>query len=387
MADMTSRRIIVPVLCCAVAAAAGALYWLRSGPEPAEAAKRPPQSVPVTAARAAVRDLPIYYSGLGTVQASMTAAVHSQVDGKIEAVHFTEGQRVKKGDVLFTIDPRLYQAAYDQAVARKAQDEAQLSSAEKDLVRFKTLAAKDFQTQQALDTQQAKVDQLKASIAGDEAAIESAKTQLDYTKIVAPYDGRIGVRMVDPGNVVHASDATALATVTQTHPSAVLFTLPARLLDAVNDAMKRGPVEVLAFDQDNRRQLATGTLLLVDNQIDQTTATIRLKAMFPNEDDRLWPGEFVNARLSTETLKQAVTIPSEAIQRKQDGIFVWVVTPDGTVEPRTITTGPASDGATVVTSGLSGGEQVVTGGQYKLRVHAPVTVNAATAEAGSGEPG
>ena len=241
--------------------------------------------------------MPIYLTGLGTVQALLTVGIHSQVDGKLQEVPFAEGQLVKKGDVLARIDPRLFQAALDQAKAKKAQDAAQLVAAQKDLTRFKTLALKSFETEQNVDLQQAKVDQLKATIDADAAAIEVAVTQLEYTTITAPSDGRLGVRLVDPGNVVHASDAASIATLVQTRPATVLFTLPARVLDDVRQAMTGGPVEVLAFDQDNQRQLSSGTLLMVDNAIDQTTATIRLKATFANDDERLWPGEFVNARL------------------------------------------------------------------------------------------
>ena len=238
------------------------------------------------------QDVPIYLNGLGTVQASFTVGIHSQVDGKLQEVLFTEGQHVKKGDVLAKIDPRLFQAALDQAKAKKAQDQAQLTSAEKDLARSKTLVLSNITSQQIVDQQQAKVDQLKAAIAADEAMIQTAQTQLEYTTITAPSDGRMGVRLVDPGNIVHANDQGSLATLVLTQPTAVMFTLPARYLDDVRDAMTRGPVEVTAYDQDNRRALATGKLLLVDNVIDQATATIRLKAMFPNEDEKLWPGEF-----------------------------------------------------------------------------------------------
>ena len=291
------RRIALIAACVAILAAGGAVYWYwpqGAAPPPARPAARP--AVPVTVAIATPRDLPVYLTGLGTVQASLTVRIHAQVDGTLQEVLFTEGQHVKKGDVLAKIDPRLFQAALDQAKAKKAQDEAQLIGAEKDLVRAKALAQKDFGSQQNVDQQQAKVDQLKASIAADEAAIATAQTQLDYTTITAPSDGRIGIRLVDPGNLVRASDAGGIANLVLMQPSAVVFTLPSRVLDDVREAMARGPVDVIAFDQNNRRALATGTLLLIDNAVDQATSTIRLKAMFPNDDERLWPGEFVNAR-------------------------------------------------------------------------------------------
>ena len=333
--------------------------------------------MPVTVVDADRRDVPVYVSGLGTVQASNTISIHAQVDGKLQEVPFTEGQQVRKGDVLARIDPRLFQAALDQARAKKAQDEAGLVAADKDLTRFKTLGNKGFETQQNIDQQQGKVDQLKASIDADAAAIESAQTQLDYTTIVAPTDGRMGVRLVDPGNIVHAADQTPIATLTQTRPMAVMLTLPASSLDDVRAAMQRGPVEVTALDQDNRNVLATGRLLLIDNVIDLATATIRLKAMFPNDDERLWPGEFVNARLLLETRHQALTIPSSAVQRGPDGLFAWVVTSGGTAEMRPLRVGPVSGDRTVVASGLAAGDRVVTDGQYRLQQNARVTVSGA----------
>jgi len=317
------------------------------------------------------------------VQGSLTVGIHSQVDGKLQEVLFTEGQHVKKGDVLALIDPRLFQAALDNAKAKKAQDEAMFISAGKDLARSKTLVQSNITSQQIVDQQQGKVDQLKASIAADDAMIQTAQTNLEYTIITAPSDGRIGVRLVDPGNIVHANDQQALATLVLTRPSAVMFTLPARTLDDIRAAMARSPVEVTAFDQDNRRALATGTLLLVDNIMDQTTATIRLKAMFPNEDDKLWPGEFVNARVLLETRSDAVVVPSAAIQRGPDGLFVWMINADGLAKPRPIEVGPAYAKLTIVNSGLAGGERIVTDGQYKLQRNAPVTVTS-TATAGSG---
>jgi len=330
----------------------------------------------VSIAVAARQDVPIYLSGLGTVQASFTIGIHSQVDGKLQEVLFTEGQHVNKGDLLAKIDPRLFQAALDQANAKKAQDAAPLVAAEKDLARFQTLAQKFIEPQQNVDRQQGTVDQLRAAVDADSAMIETAKTQLDYTNITAPSDGRMGVRLVDPGNIVHASDAGALATLTLTQPAAVMFTLPARALDDVRTAMARGPVEVIAFDQDNARELSRGKLLLVDNVIDQTTATIRLKAMFANADDRLWPGEFVNARLLIEDHSNVVVVPPAAVQRGPQGLFAWVLTANDTAEPRPIEVGEGTKDLVIVTSGLKDGERVVTGGQYKLRRGVPVSINA-----------
>jgi multidrug efflux system membrane fusion protein len=345
---------------------------------PHRAAGRTP--VPVSVTVAARQNVPIYLTGLGTVQAMLTVGIHSQVDGKLQEVPFAEGQLVKKGDVLARIDPRLFQAALDQAKAKRAQDEAQLVAAQKDLTRFKTLALKSFETEQNVDLQQAKVDQLKATIDADAAAIESAQTQLEYTTITAPNDGRMGVRLVDPGNVVHAADAASIATLVLTRPAMVLFTLPARALDDVRQAMAAGPVAVAAFDQDNQRQLSSGTLLMIDNTIDQTTATIRLKATFPNEDERLWPGEFVNARLLLETRPNVVVTPSNAVQRGPLGLFAWIVTGKDTAAVRPIQVGPTTDDMTIIASGLDEGDRVVTDGQYKLLADAPVTIAPAVAQ-------
>src|SRR5262245_30230245 len=370
------RRIVLMTICLVALAGGGAAYWhWGKQPEAAQAARPPARAkVSVSVAIVGRQDVPIYLNGLGTVQASFTVGIHSQVDGKLQEVLFTEGQHVKKGDVLAKIDPRLFQAALDQAKAKKAQDQAQLTSAEKDLARSKQLVLSNITSQQIVDQQTAKVDQFKAAIAADDAMIATAQTQLEYTIITAPSDGRMGWRLVDPGNIVHANDQGSLATLTLTQPSAVMFTLAARHLDGVRDAMARGPVEVVAYDQDNRRALATGKLLLVDNVIDQASATIRLKAMFPNEDEKLWPGEFVNAHLLLDTRKNVVVVPSATIQRGPDGLFVWTVTAKDVAEPRLVEVGPTYEGHTVVASGLSGGERIVTDGHYKLQRDAPVTV-------------
>ena len=272
--------------------------------------KQGPPPVPVTAAEVGVRDVPIYFEGLGTVQASNTVAIHSQVDGKLQSVNFTEGQRVKAGHVLAIVDPRPFQAVLDQAKAKKAQDQAQLVSDAKDLARFQDLVKKGAGTQQAVDQQQAKVDALNATIASDQAGIENAETQLSYATITAPISGRVGFRQVDAGNIVHAGDQTPITVLTDLTPTMVVLTLPQRDLADVQDAMAKGEVTVIAMDQDNVHELGKGELLLIDNQIDQTTSTIRLKASFPNEDERLWPGEFIRARVLVKMLKDAVVDPA-----------------------------------------------------------------------------
>jgi len=370
-----SRRAVLTTAGVAGLAVLGLFYWYWSqGPDPAHAARSARTAVPVSVATASRQDVPIYLTGLGTVQALFTVGIHAQVDGKLQEVFFKEGQRVNRGDVLAKIDPRLYQAALDAAKAHKALDEAALIAAVKDLARFQALVLKNAETQQNVDLQQSKVDQNKASIAADDAAIETAQTNLDYTNIVASSDGRMGVRMVDPGNIVHAGDQGAIAILTQTEPAVVMFTLPEQTLDEVREAMKHGDVQVAAYDRDNVRLLSTGNLSTVDNLIDQTTATYRLKAMFANEDEKLWPGEFVNAQLLLETRKNAVVIPPAAVQRGPHGLFTWVVKKDNTVEPRPIQTGATNGNVTIVLSGVEDGERVVTDGQYKLDTNAPITI-------------
>jgi membrane fusion protein, multidrug efflux system len=355
-----------------VAAGAGGVYWMRRGSEkPAAAAPAP---IPISVAIAARQDVPIYAGGLGTVQALNTVPVHSQVDGTLIQVLFTEGQHMKAGDVLAKIDPRLFQAALDQATAKKSQDEAQLVSTQKDLVRFTTLAVKSFATQQSVDQQQAKVDGFKAAIAADKAAIESAQTQLDYTTITAPIDGRVGFRQVDVGNIVHASDTTPLVVLTQTQPATVIFTLPESFLDDVRDAMTRGPVEVTAYDQNNVRMLGTGKILLIDAIIDQATATIRLKALFPNADEKLWPGEFVNVRVLIDTEQNVIAIPASAVQRGPNGFYAWAITGGDKAEMRPLMTGATTNDLTIVTSGVKEGDRLVIEGQYKLQPDSVVTI-------------
>jgi membrane fusion protein, multidrug efflux system len=365
VASLSSRPLLLPL------AGVGAWYELDRA-EPAVKAATPP--VPVTVAIASRQNLPIYLTGLGTVQASFTVGIRPQVDGKLEQVLFKEGDHVRKGDVLAKIDPRLYQAALDQAKAQKKQDEARLISTMKDLQRSRTLVDKAFETQQLVDQQQAKVDQVIASVDADKAAIDTAQANLDYTSVVAPSDGRMGVRMIDPGNIVHASASQPIAMLTLTRPSAVMFTLSARSLDDVREAMEHGPVEVTAFSQDNKHELAKGTLLLIDNMVDRASATMRLKAMFANEHDELWPGDFVNARLFLKVLRNVLTVPSAAVLNGPDGLLAWVVAKGDVVQARPIRTGPTTDGHTMIELGVTEGDHVVVGGHYKLRQNSKVTV-------------
>jgi multidrug efflux system membrane fusion protein len=377
---LTWRRLIIAAL-VVVVAATGIVLWRQDGASPPH---REVAAVPVTIADAQQRDVPIYLEGLGIVQASNTVAVRSQIDGKLLSVNFVEGQEVHQGDTLATIDPRTLQAALAQAQAKKAQDEAQLVAAQKDLERFQTLARKSFETQQNLDQQQAKVDQLKATIDADQGAIESAQTQLSYATITAPFDGRVGFRQLDAGNVIHASDTNPLTVLTQIRPVVAIFTLPEKNLAAVREAMLRGPVPVTALDQDNAQERAQGTLLLIDNQIDQATGTIRLKAQFANADERLWPGEFIRARAKVAERNNAVTVPASALQRGPDGLYVWVVTPDNTADQRSVDATTVDSDTVVVNKGLAAGEHVVVDGQYRLQAGTRV---AATTQQAQGSPG
>ncbi|TAL76288.1 MAG: efflux RND transporter periplasmic adaptor subunit [Burkholderiaceae bacterium] len=351
-------------------------YWLWPARPKARPTEHP--TVPVSIATATRQSVPIYLTGLGSVQASLTVDIRPQVDGTLQRVLFTEGQEVKKGDVLAEIDPRLFKAALDQARAKKAQDTALLVSAAKDLSRYETLALSKSIARQTLDQQQAKVNQLKASIEADGSAIDTARIQLGYTTITAPSDGRIGIRSIDPGNVVHVSDARPIATLMRLRPSAVLFTLPARFLDGVRNALAHGPVVVTAFDQSDHRALSVGKLLLVDDAIDPATDTMRLKAVFANRDERLWPGEFVNARVLLTTLDKVLVVPSAAVQRGPQGLFAWIVTSQGVAESRSIKVGPTVGDMTVITSGISDGDRVVTDGQYKLKPNARIRVTSSS---------
>ncbi len=362
----------------AIALVAGVVVW-RHGKTTVAAA---PPHVPVTVTEAARRDVPIYFDALGSVQAYNTVAIRAQVTGQIVSINFQQGQDVRKGDVLAQIDAAPFKANLDQAVAKKHADDAQLIDAQLDLQRFTTLVKKNFETQQNVDLQQAKVDQLKATIDADQGAIEAAQTQLDYATIVAPIDGVVGFRQIDLGNIIHPTDANPLTVLTQIKPSQVVFTLPQSDLGHVREAMLHGSVPVLAYDQDGKQKLAEGRLLLIDNQIDQTTSTIRLKAEFPNEDERLWPGEFVRARILITTQKDAVTLPAVAVQRGPDGLYVWVVKPDNTVEQRPIQARTVSENLTIATKGLNAGEHVVLTGQSRLDAGTHVDIrNASTTPA------
>ncbi|HEX4023281.1 MAG TPA: efflux RND transporter periplasmic adaptor subunit [Steroidobacteraceae bacterium] len=350
----------------------GALIWYTHQPVAAAAAPKEPAAVAVHTAVAMRSDVPVYLQGLGTVQAFYTATMTARVDGELDSVDFIEGQHVNKGQVLAQIDPRPYRAALDQAMATQAKDAAQLESAKGDLARYMVLAPQNLTSKQTVADQRALVAQLTAQVQIDGAAIDNARTQLAYTTIVAPFAGRTGLRLIDPGNNVHATDTTGIVVLTQMQPISTVFTLPEDELLQINQALARGAVSVTALSQDGRTQLDVGTLTVVDNQIDPTTGTMRLKATFPNPHNTLWPGEFVNVRVLAAQQRGVVTIPSAAVQEGPDGPFTYVVQADSSVQVRPLKLGEQSGELTVIASGLTAGERVVTSNQFRLQPGARV---------------
>jgi membrane fusion protein, multidrug efflux system len=342
------------------------------------------RAVPVVVASAETQDVPIFLSAPGTVQAWNTVSVRSQVDGKLWTVDFVEGQQVRQGDILAEIDGRALKATMDQAIAKKGEDQAQLAMAQKDLDRYQVLLQRQAIPQEQFDQQQAKVDQLNATVSADQAAIDGAEVQLSYATIAAPIGGRVGIRQVDPGNIIHANDTNPLTVLTLVKPAAVIFSLPQSKLSDAHEAMLRGPLSTIALDQDGKKTLAQGEVLLIDNQIDQSTSTVRLKARFANDDERLWPGEFVRVRAQVDIRRNAVTIPSPALQRGPQGFYVWVVQPTNTAEPRDVDAMPVDENLTIVTKGLSPGDRVVVDGQSRLESGAPVAPRSRQAAAKPG---
>ena len=379
---MNLRRILPIVVGAAVVLGVGAYVVLGEQAKQEQKSRRSRQTdqpAPVLIARASTTDVPVYLDAVGTTKALNTVTVRPQVGGQIIRIAFKEGQDVKKGDVLAEIDPRTYQAQYDQAVAKKAQDEATLANARIDLDRYTRLAAANAGSKQQADTQKALVAQLEAQVQGDQGAIDNTRTMLSYTKIVSPIDGRTGIRLVDEGNLVQSMDTTGIVVIAQLQPIAVLFNLPQQQFPQVSKAMGQGPVTVDAVGSDGRSVINRGTLSVIDNQMDQTTGTIRMKAEFPNAELQLWPGQFVNIRLLVETLKQVVVVPSAAVQRGPSGAFVFVVGTENTVAVRPVTVAQQDDTRAVIAAGVKADEQVVTTGFTRLANGTKVSVQTADA--------
>ena len=389
------RRWLWALLCVLVTAAIGAAIWLWPVPPREDKAARlreANQIVPVVLTEAAKRDMPVWLDGLGTVQAFQMVTVRSMVDGPLTDVAFTEGQNVRTGDVLARIDPRVYQAALDNAAAKKALDEATLANARLDFARYQKLVVSNYATQQQADTAKALVAQLEAQVRQDQAQIDTAKTQLSYTTIASPLDGKVGMRLVDKGNIVHAADPTGLVMITQLQPISVVFSLPQQALPQVAAAQaaakgQPGP-EVMAYAQGTEagrgKPLDLGTLTVLDNQIDSTTGTIKLKATFPNATSTLWPGGFVGVRLRVDTLRDATVVPQSAVQRGPRGSFVYVIDQDRVAHRKNITIGYEDDSGSVVTSGVEPGDRVVVDGASRLTDGAKVAVVRPDTETPSG---
>ena len=333
----------------------------------------PTGPVPVVAAQAKLADVPVWLEGVGSAKARNLVTVRPQVDGKIMSVDFKEGQEVKKGDVLAQIDPVTFKAQLDQAIAKKALDEAQLANAKRDLERYTSLSANVIAAK-TVDTQRALVAQLEAQIKSDDAAIENARAILGYASVVAPISGRTGMRMVDVGNLVRASDA-GIVVITEVQPISVLFTLPQQDLPDINRAVAKRALKVEALETDSKNVLDTGQLEVIDNQVDQTTGTIRLKADFPNKDLQLWPGQFVNVRMLLDTLEQVVVVPTSAVQRGPEGTFVYVVGADNKASTRPISVGQQDETLAVITKGVAPSDVVVTTGFARLKDGAEVIVS------------
>jgi multidrug efflux system membrane fusion protein len=384
---MTKSRKMTWVVLIVAVAAAGYYGWQRfRGDDQATAAANAQKSarnpVKVTIAPVEKSDFPVYLTGLGTVQGFNTVLVRSRVDGQIDKIAFKEGQIVNEGDLLVEIDPRPYKAALDQAKAKKAQDEANLANANLDLKRYTQLG--EFATKQQLDTQRSTVQQLTAQIEADAAAIANAQTQFDYTAIKSPIPGVAGLRQVDIGNIVNASTQTGIVSIAQIEPIAVIFTAPEEQLPDINQAQAIGPLKTIAITTDGKKPLAEGTLAVVNNQVDTTSGSIRLKAVFANKDHALWPGQSVSTRLLVKTLKDATVVPDDAIQHSTDGLYVYVVNPDNKAEFHKVKVGQSIDGRSVINDGLSPGQQVITAGQYKVQ---PGTlVSSAVASSDSAQP-
>ena len=364
---MTMSRTIRWILLIAVVGLLGYFGWQRFHGEnqEANAAPKAPPPIRVTTAPVEKVDFPVYLLGLGNVQGFNTVLVRTRVDGQIDKIAFKEGDLVKQGDLLAEIDPRPYQAAFDQAKAKKAQDEANLANANLDLQRYTKLG--EFATRQQTDTQRSTVAQLTAQIAADDAAIFNTQTQLDYTQVKSPIGGVAGLRQVDIGNIVNASTQTGIVTIAQIEPIAVIFTAPEGQLPYINEGQAIAPLKVIAFTTDGKKSLAEGVLAVVNNQVDTSSGTIRLKAVFDNKNHALWPGQSVSTRLLVKTLMGAAVVPDDAVQHGNDGLYAYVVNQDNKAELHKVKVSYSIDGRSVVDDGLSPGQQVITGGQFKVQ--------------------
>src|SRR5215475_680185 len=349
-----------------VAGYVGWHYALARQTDAASQQSKATAAIPVTVQTIQNSDFPVYLNGLGTVQPYNTVTVRSRVDGQVVKVGFRQGQMVKEGDLLVQIDPRPFQAALEQAQAKKAQDEASLKNAQLDLKRYSTLAVQDYASRQQLDTQQATVDQLTAQIKGDQASVDNAQTQLSYATISSPLSGKTGFRLIDPGNIVHASDQTGIATIVKLQPISVVFTAPEENVGQINKALAAGNVPIIALSSDGTKVLGQGHLALVDNQVDQASGTIHMKATFQNADNALWPGLSVATRLLVDTRKNVLVAPNDAIQHGPNGLYAFVVGKDNKVAAHDVKVGDESAAQTVVLEGLANGDRVVTAGQYRL---------------------
>ena len=372
---MRRKVIISTISAVALAAIVGALVVTHRFPSKRASAAAPAvPTVSVVAGTVNSGDVPIYLQGVGTVIAYNTVIVRSQIQGQITKINFTEGQTVKTGDLLAVIDPRLYQAQLDQATANRSRDEAQLTNAEANLKRYTTLGNQGWATPQLVETQQAQVKQLQAAIKADEAAIEWAQTQLSYTQLTSPIDGVTGIRQVDIGNIIHPTDPNGLVVVTQLEPISVIFTLPETSLPQIQQHLANGALKVEAYSQDNTMKLDEGSLDFIDNEIVQTTGSVRFRANFPNKEHKLWPGELVNAWLLLDTRHDGLTVSASAVQQGPQGPYVYVINADSTVAVRPVKVAQVSGGQALIDSGLSAGEQVVVDGQYKLQPGIHVTI-------------
>ena len=373
------RRMVSLIILCVILGGLAYIGWYAFQPKAGGAGRGGPGArldlpVPVLAAMPRIQDVPVYLDGVGSVKALNNVIVRAQVDGKLIAVNFTEGQDVKKGDVLGEIDPVIYKAQYDQAVAKKAQDEAQLANQRLDLARYQQLAASNAGSKQQFDTQRAVVAQQEALVNADQAAIDNMQAMLGYTKIIALLSGRAGLRQVDQGNIIHASDATGLVIITQLQPIAVLFSLPQQQIVRVNAASAKGPLTVDVFGNDGITVIDTGTLKGIDNQVDPTTGTLKLKAEFPNASFQLWPGQFVNVRLKVDTLSQAIVVPTSAVQRGPAGTFSYVIGEGDIVTAKPVVVTQQNETDAVIASGLSPTDRVVTTGFANLSDGAKVII-------------